>query len=129
MEIPLSSYYNKKIKLQKSSFREGSTSTAAPPRRHRLWRIRRTPKLRLKIASPVKFFGKFHNAYVDLMTYVGKKIPNPNSIQGGFLPNVFVTGREISFVSAARASRHLEVDSKLVLEMYENLGASQRIKY
>lgn len=93
---------------------------AAPARW--LWRIKRTPKLLLKIFSPIKVLVKFHDAYVDMMIRLTNKMANPNS-NGGFIGTrrkKVAKTRQVLLVSPVE-----EVDSKLVQEIYKNLAASR----
>ncbi|KAG7016737.1 hypothetical protein SDJN02_21847, partial [Cucurbita argyrosperma subsp. argyrosperma] len=109
--------------------RLGSGTGAARSRSFRLgrlWRMRRrAPKLRLKMASPLKVLARFHDAYVKMMTRVANNVGNMYAIGGfGNGKRIPKPRNQISLVSCGGE----QVDAKLVLEIYNKLAVSKNLR-
>lgn len=88
------------------------------PRRRRLWRIRRIPKLHWKIVSPIKLLAKLNDAYAGMMICLANKMAN-----GGFLGGKKpAKPRHLVWASTGD-----QVDTRLVAEIYKHLVASRRL--
>lgn len=96
---------------------------ADAPRRH-LWRIRRVPKLHWKMISPIKLLAKIRDAYVGMMICLANKMANTD-INGGLFKSKknIAKQREVSIL----VSSGEQVDSRLVLEIYNRLAASRQL--
>ncbi|XP_022993314.1 uncharacterized protein LOC111489358 [Cucurbita maxima] len=108
--------------------RLGSGTGAARSRSFRLgrlWRIRRrAPKLRLKMVSPFKALARFHDAYVKMMMRVANSVGSMYAIGGyGNGKRIPKPSNQVSLVSCGGE----QVDTKLVLEMYNKLAASKNL--
>lgn len=91
---------------------------ADAPRRRRLWRIRRIPKLHWKIVSPIKLLAKLSDAYAGMMICLANKMAN-----GGFLRGKKpAKPRHLVWASTGD-----QVDTRLVEEIYKQLVASRRL--
>ncbi|KAJ4709863.1 Transcriptional repressor NrdR like [Melia azedarach] len=111
-------YGKRKIQV----LRLGGGAASHSQRRRLFWRIRRIPRLRLKIISPIKLLRKFHDAYVNMMICLANKIVNSSS-NGGLLRGKKVAkAREIMVSSGEEV-----VDARLVMEIYKKLTASRQL--
>ncbi|KAK3189386.1 hypothetical protein Dsin_028947 [Dipteronia sinensis] len=135
--LPMACYENLKRYLRRRRYKKLSASTHHSYKRKirvsrlgspgsncgRQWRIKRMPRIQLKIVSPIKVLTKFHEAYVNMMIYFANKMANSshNNIEGVFRGKKVARGRQIALVSSGE-----EVDSKLVMEIYKRISASQQ---
>lgn len=112
------SHGKRKLKI----LRLGGGAADAP--RHHLWRIRRVPKLYWKMISPIKLLAKIRDAYVSMMICLANKMANTD-INGGLFKSKknIAKQREVSIL----VSSGEQVDSRLVLEIYNRLAASRQL--
>ncbi|KAG8384110.1 hypothetical protein BUALT_Bualt04G0083900 [Buddleja alternifolia] len=91
----------------------------------RSWRLRLAPKLRLvRLASPLKLWYKFKNAYMNMML---KFATNSGSSNSG---NIFGAkripkARDVPNMGYSRT----EFENRLIFEIYKNMVASFELGY
>lgn len=88
----------------------------------RAWKIKAIPKLRLKILSPLKLWGKLKDAYINMMLSVAGNngaLNNPNTFGARRIPKA----RKVPVVYSKD-----EFDGRLVYEIYKVLAASREIE-
>lgn len=88
---------------------------------------RGAPRLRFKMASPLKLLARFHDAYVEMMMRVANGVGNMYAIGafggGGKRRMIPKPGNQVSLVSCGGE----QVDAKLVVEIYNKLAASKNL--
>lgn len=87
----------------------------------RSWQMKPLLRLRLKIISPIKLFVKFHDAYINMM--IRLTCTKNVGVLGG--KRISKVGNVPIFTSS---SSYEEFDSRLVLETYKRLAASNKFK-
>ncbi|KAL3827789.1 hypothetical protein ACJIZ3_016591 [Penstemon smallii] len=95
-----------------------STAEDGSTRRRRFWRIKLTPRLKLKLRfSPKKFMVGLRDAYVNMMT----KFANSRMLGGGYgsggFPGDGVTGFGMRTVK--------EYDERMIVEIYKSIVMAQ----
>ncbi|KAA8547773.1 hypothetical protein F0562_004202 [Nyssa sinensis] len=91
--------------------------------RRRFWRIKAIPKLRLRIASPLKLWTKFKNSYINMMLSLAGNVGALNNGNG----NVF-RGKRIPKARHVPASYSSdEFENRLVFEIYKTFMASKEL--
>uniref|UniRef100_A0A5B7A7E7 Uncharacterized protein n=1 Tax=Davidia involucrata TaxID=16924 RepID=A0A5B7A7E7_DAVIN len=88
--------------------------------RRRFWKIKAIPKLRLKIiASPLKLWTKFKNAYMNMMLNLAGNVGTLNT------GNVF-GGKRIPKARQVYSTTD-EFENRLLFEIYKALMASKEL--
>ncbi|XP_008467181.1 uncharacterized protein LOC103504591 [Cucumis melo] len=106
--------------------RSGSNDTV-PTRSLRSFRVgrmmimrrRASPKLRLKMSSPLKVVAKIHDAYVEMMMRLANSVGNMYAIGG------FGNRKRIPKPQNQVPLGGEQIDAKLVLEIYNKLASSK----
>ncbi|XWS47600.1 hypothetical protein CRYUN_Cryun14cG0166000 [Craigia yunnanensis] len=87
----------------------------------RFWRIKAIPKLRWKIASPIKLLTKLKNVYMNMMMSLAGNVGylnNDNTFGGKRIPKA----RKVHM-----AYSNSEFEERLVYEIYKNLIATREL--
>lgn len=101
-----------------------STVTTRSSRSFRVGRMmimrrRVSPKIRLKVSSPLKVVAKIHDAYVEMMMRLANSVGNMYAIGG------FGNRKRIPKPQNQVPLGGEQIDAKLVLEIYNKLAASK----
>ncbi|KAK6927912.1 hypothetical protein RJ641_006503 [Dillenia turbinata] len=89
--------------------------------KRKFWRIKSIPKLRLKVVSPLKLWGKLKDAYMNMMLNLAGSVGYLNS-DSAFGTKRVPKARQVPMVYTAT-----EFDERLILEIYKVLAASQEL--
>ncbi|KAL2504366.1 Uncharacterized protein Adt_19987 [Abeliophyllum distichum] len=87
----------------------------------RSWRFRLTPKLGLKMASPLKLWFKLKNAYMNVML---KLATNSGTSKDG---NIFGAKRIPKVRQVPTDYSRTEFDNRLIHEIYKSMVASMEL--
>ncbi|EOY04092.1 hypothetical protein QUC31_017416 [Theobroma cacao] len=87
----------------------------------RFWRVKAIPKLRWKIASPVKLLTKLKNAYVNMMISLAGNVGSLNT-ENTFGGKRIPKARQVPVVYSSN-----EFDQRLVYEIYKALVATREL--
>ncbi|XVF71559.1 hypothetical protein PTKIN_Ptkin12aG0047900 [Pterospermum kingtungense] len=87
----------------------------------RFWRIKAIPKLRWKIASPIKLLTKLKNAYMNMMINLVGNVGSLNT------ENTFGGKRIPKARKVPTAYSSSEFEERLVYEIYKSLVATREL--
>ncbi|XP_057984002.1 uncharacterized protein LOC131168501 [Malania oleifera] len=90
-------------------------------RRRRLWKIKAIPKLRLKIASPLKLWHKLKDSYINMMLNLAGNVGQLNN------GNAFGTKRIPKARKVPVVYSNDEFENRLIFEIYKALTASREL--